>query len=106
MRSRYYMVRPSVAHLIEAKDFSKFAFKYYRTVTFEPFIHALVDEHDRYFGAFVFKKAEGAQWDIVKDSKVIEREKNNPTGLLSRLMSAYRTKAEVDKIWMVVKRGL
>jgi hypothetical protein len=104
MRSRYYMVRPSVAHVIKVEDFRRIALKFYNIDDVRG--HALVDEHDRYFGAFAFQRVEGVQWDIVRDSKVIEREKNNPTGLLSRLMSAYRTKAEVDKIWMLVKKGL
>ena len=104
MRSRYYMVRPSVAHVIKVEDFKRIALKFYNID--DVWGHALVDEHDMYFGAFAFKKAEGVEWDIVKDSKVIEREKNNPIGLLSRLISAYMTKAEVDKIWMLVKRGL
>lgn len=106
MRSKYYMVRPSVAHTADFRDLQRPVLRYNSIPTSALYIHALVDENERYFGSFVFNRMDGAQWDIVKDGKIIEREKNNPTGLLSRLMSAYRTKAEVDKIWMLVKRGL
>ena len=106
MRSKYYMVRPSVAHTAEVRDLQRPVLRYNSIPTSALYIHALVDENERYFGSFVFNRMDGAQWDIVKDGKVIERERNNPTGLLSRFVTARGTKAEVDKIWMVVKKGV
>ena len=106
MRSRYYMVRPSVSHTANFMDLQRSVLRYHSFPTGALYIHALVDENERYFGSFVFNRMDGAQWDIVKDGKVIERERNNPTGLLSRLVTARETRAEVDKIWMLVKRGL
>ena len=106
MRSRYYMVRPSVAHIAEIRDLQRPVLMYNSIPTSALYIHALVDENSRYFGSFVFNRMDGVQWDIVKDGKVIEQERNNPTGLISRLVTARETRAEVDKIWMLVKRGL
>ena len=67
---------------------------------------ALADEYDDYFGVFVFQIREGAMWDIIKDVKCIECEKENPRGLRSRIIAALRTQAAVDRIWMTVKKGL
>lgn len=106
MRSKYYTVRPSVARTADFRDLQRPVLRYHSLPTSALYIHALVDENERYFGSFVFNRMNCAQWDIVKDGKVIERERNNPTGLISRLVTARGTKAEVDKIWMLVKKGL
>ena len=106
MKSSYYMVRPSIIHVVTLDDMRKSSLRYYTVPMKELCLHALADENNKYFGTFIFKWKDGAQWDIVKDDKLIEYERINPSGLRSRSIAAWRTRAAVDRIWMTIRKGL
>ena len=100
------MLRPSIMHVPKIEDQRRLAFRHFLTLMSELNMFALADEHNDYFGTFVFKVKEGAMWDIIKDVKCIECEKENPRGLRSRYIAAFKTKTEADRIWMTVKKGI
>lgn len=104
MKSNYFMVRPSITHIPTFEDQRRSAFRHFLTPKSELNVLALADENNKYFGAFIFHWKVGI-WDIVRDNKLIEYEKTNPSGLRSRYIAAFKTKTEADRIWMTVKKG-